>query len=158
MIKIGINGFGRIGRCVYRIVMKRDDVEVAAINDITDPKAVAYLLKFDTVMGKLEEDVKLDGDTLVVGRQCTKMVSHKEPAKIPWGALGVDVVIESTGRFLKRSELEGHLQGGAPKVILTVPPKDKLDATIVMGVNDNLLKPGMKIVSNASCTTNCLAP
>ena len=133
-------------------------MEVTAINDIADPKALAYLLKFDTVMGKLEEDVKLEGDILRVGRQETKMLNVKEPSKLPWGALGVDVVIESTGRFLKRSELEGHIQGGAPKVILTVPAKDKLDATVVMGVNDNVLKPGMKIVSNASCTTNCLAP
>jgi glyceraldehyde 3-phosphate dehydrogenase len=138
--------------------MKRDDIDVVAINDVADPKALAYLLKFDTVMGKLEEDVKLEGDTLRVGRQKTKVLNVKEPAKLPWGQLGVDVVIESTGRFLKRSELEGHLQGGAPKVILTVPPKDKLDATVVMGVNDNVLNPGMKLVSNASCTTNCLAP
>jgi glyceraldehyde 3-phosphate dehydrogenase len=158
MIRVGINGFGRIGRCVYRVLQKRDDMEVAAINDVAEPKALAYLLKFDTVMGKLEEDVKLEGDVLRVGRQKTKMLNVKEPAKLPWGQLAVDVVVESTGRFLKRAELEGHLQGGAPKVILTVPPKDKLDATVVMGVNDNVITPAMRLVSNASCTTNCLAP
>jgi glyceraldehyde 3-phosphate dehydrogenase len=158
-IKVGINGFGRIGRCVYRILQKRNvDIEVTAINDVADPKALGYLLKFDTVMGKLEEEVRLEGDTLHVGKFRTKMLNVKEPAKLPWGKLGVDVVIESTGRFLKKAELEGHVQGGAPRVILTVPPKDKLDATVVMGVNDHLLKPGMKLVSNASCTTNCLAP
>jgi glyceraldehyde 3-phosphate dehydrogenase len=158
MIKIGINGFGRIGRCVYRIAQKRKDMEITAINDVADPKALAYLLKFDTVMGKLEEDVHMEGDTLHVGASRTKIVSVKEPAKLPWGKLGVDVVVESTGRFLKRSELEGHLQAGAPKVILTVPPKDKLDATVVIGVNDHVLTPAMKLVSNASCTTNCLGP
>ncbi len=158
MIKIGINGFGRIGRCVYRIAHKRKDIEVVAINDVADPKALAYLLKFDTVMGKWEEDVRVEGETLQAGRFRTKFLNVKEPAKLPWGKLGVDIVIESTGRFLKRSELEGHLQGGAPKVILTVPPKDKLDATVVIGVNDKLLTKEMKLVSNASCTTNCLAP
>ncbi len=158
MIKIGINGFGRIGRCVYRIAHKRNDIDVVAINDVADPKALAYLLKFDTVMGKWDEDVKIEGDTLHAGRFRTRFLNVKEPAKLPWGKLGVDVVIESTGRFLKRSELEGHIQGGAPRVILTVPPKDKLDATVVMGVNDDILTPAMKIVSNASCTTNCLAP
>jgi glyceraldehyde 3-phosphate dehydrogenase len=158
MIKIGINGFGRIGRCVYRIAHKRSDIDIVAINDVADPKALAYLLKFDTVMGKWDEDVRLEGDTLIAGRFKTKIVSVKEPSKLPWGKLGVDIVIESTGRFLKRADLEGHLQGGAPKVILTVPPKDKLDATIVIGVNDELLTAQMKLVSNASCTTNCLAP
>ncbi|HZU96521.1 MAG TPA: type I glyceraldehyde-3-phosphate dehydrogenase [Planctomycetota bacterium] len=158
MIKIGINGFGRIGRCVYRIAHKRNDIDVVAINDVADPKALAYLLKFDTVMGKWDEDVRMEGDTLHAGRFKTKIVSVKDPAQLPWGKLGVDVVIESTGRFLKRAELEGHLKGGAPKVILTVPPKDKLDATVVIGVNDHLLTPQMKLVSNASCTTNCLAP
>jgi glyceraldehyde 3-phosphate dehydrogenase len=158
MIKIGINGFGRIGRCVYRIAHKRSDIDVVAINDVADPKALAYLLKFDTVMGKWDEDVRMEGDTLHAGRFKTKIVSVKDPAQLPWGKLGVDVVIESTGRFLKRAELEGHLKGGAPKVILTVPPKDKLDATVVIGVNDHLLTPQMKLVSNASCTTNCLAP
>ncbi len=158
MIKIGINGFGRIGRCVYRIAHKRKDIEVVAINDVADPKALAYLLKFDTVMGKWDEEVRVEGETLHAGRFKTKFLNVKEPSKLPWGKLGVDVVIESTGRFLKRSELEGHLQGGAPKVILTVPPKDKLDLTVVLGVNDKLLTKDMKLVSNASCTTNCLAP
>jgi glyceraldehyde 3-phosphate dehydrogenase len=158
MIKIGINGFGRIGRCVYRIAHKRSDIDVVAVNDVADPKALAYLLKFDTVMGKWDEEVHVEGDVLHAGRFRTKFLNVKEPAKLPWGKLGVDVVIESTGRFLKRAELEGHLQGGAPRVILTVPPKDKLDATVVMGVNDDILTPAMKLVSNASCTTNCLAP
>jgi glyceraldehyde 3-phosphate dehydrogenase len=158
MIRIGINGFGRIGRCVYRIAHKRNDMEVVAINDVADPKALAYLLKFDTVMGKWDDDVKVEGDTLHAGRFKTKFLNVKEPPKLPWGKLGVDIVVESTGRFLKRAELEGHLQGGAPKVILTVPPKDKLDATVVIGVNDKVLTPQMKLVSNASCTTNCLAP
>src|SRR5262245_21316521 len=157
-IRVGINGFGRIGRCVYRIMLERDDMEVVAVNDIADPKALAYLLKFDTVMGKLGREVRLEGDTLRVGNVSTRIVQVKEPAKLPWAQLGIDVAIESTGRFLKRAELEGHLQGGAKKVILTVPPKDKLDATVVMGVNDKVLTPDHRIVSNASCTTNCLAP
>ncbi len=158
MIKLGINGFGRIGRCVYRIALRRPDVTVVGINDIADPKALAYLLKYDTVMGRLEQPVNLSGDTLEVEGQKTRLISERDPAKLPWKELGVDLVVESTGRFKKRADLAKHLEAGAPAVILTVPPSDALDATVVLGVNDGLLTGDHRVVSNASCTTNCLAP
>ncbi|MGE0708725.1 MAG: type I glyceraldehyde-3-phosphate dehydrogenase [Planctomycetota bacterium] len=158
MIKIGINGFGRIGRCVYRIALERDDVQIVGINDIADPAALAYLLKFDTVMGRLPHKVTCEGDTLRVGDQVTRLLSMRDPAELPWKELGVDVVVESTGRFKKRAQLERHVQAGAPRVILTVPASDELDATVVLGVNDEVLHGDCRLVSNASCTTNCLGP
>jgi len=158
VIKLGINGFGRIGRCVYRVALQRKDVQVVGINDIEDPKALAYLLKYDTVMGRLGMDVACDGDTFKVGDQTTKLFSTRDPAELPWKELGVDFVIEATGVFRKRAQIERHLQAGAPRVILTVPAKDELDATVVLGVNDEVLDKSCKIVSNASCTTNCLGP
>ena len=158
MIRVGINGFGRIGRTVFRILSDRDDIEVAAINDLYDNAHLAYLLKYDTVMRVFEKDVSTDRDTMTVGGRKVLMTEEKDAAKIPWGKLGVDVVVESTGVLLTREKLQGHLAAGAKKVVLTVPPNDEVDAMIVMGVNDGSLKPEHRIVSNASCTTNCLAP
>lgn len=157
-VKIGINGFGRIGRSVFRILSDRDDVEVVAINDLFENEQLVYLLKYDTVMGVFEKEVRADDDFLYVNGHKIAMTAEKDPAKIPWGKLGVDIVIESTGVFTKKEQLQKHLEAGAKKVILTVPAKDEIDATIVMGVNDDKLKPEHKLVSNASCTTNCLAP
>lgn len=157
-MRIAINGFGRIGRNVFRILTERADLQVVAVNDIAAPEALAYLLKYDTVMGTLRHDVALEDGLLVVGQQRAKLLQERSPADLPWKALEVDVVIEATGRFRKRSELEQHLEAGAKKILLTVPPKDDIDALVVLGVNDEVLKPTHRIVSNASCTTNCLAP
>jgi glyceraldehyde 3-phosphate dehydrogenase len=157
-IKIGINGFGRIGRSVFRILSNRDDIEVVAINDLFENEQLVYLLKYDSVMRVFPKEVTADEDFMYVDGKKVAMTAEKDPAQIPWGALGVDIVIESTGVFTKKSDLEKHLAGGAKKVILTVPAKDEIDATIVVGVNDDTLKPEHRLVSNASCTTNCLAP
>jgi glyceraldehyde 3-phosphate dehydrogenase len=156
--KIGINGFGRIGRSVFRILSDRDDIEVVAINDLFENEQLVYLLKYDTVMGVFPKEVRADDDFMYVNGHKIAMTAEKDPAKIPWGKLGVDIVIESTGVFTQKEQLQKHLEGGAKKVILTVPAKGDIDATIVMGVNDDQLKPEHKLVSNASCTTNCLAP
>ena len=158
MIRIGINGFGRIGRCVFRVVLERDDMQVVGINDIADPKALAYLLKYDTVMGRLNRDVSYADGVLRVGDEETRLVSERDPAELPWKELEVDVVIEATGLFKTRESLEKHTSAGAPRVILTVPAADDLDATVVLGVNDSVLTKATKLVSNASCTTNCLGP
>ena len=157
-VRVGINGFGRIGRTVFRILSDRSDVEVAAINDLYDNAHLAYLLKYDTVMRVFHKDVSTDRDTMTVDGKAVLMTEEKDPAKIPWAKLGVDVVVESTGVLLTREKLQGHIDAGARKVILTVPPKDEIDAMVVIGVNDDTLKPEHQIVSNASCTTNCLAP
>ena len=157
-MKVAINGFGRIGRSVFRILTGRDDIDVVAINDISDPESLAYLLRYDSVMGPFPEPVTLDSHTLSAGRQSCQMLAERDPQQLPWKELSVDVVIESTGRFRTRAELEMHLQAGAGKVILTVPPKDAIDALVVLGVNDEILEPSHRIISNASCTTNCLAP
>jgi len=157
-IRVGINGFGRIGRSVFRILADRDDIEVVAINDLFENDQLVYLLKYDTVMGVFEKEVTADDDYMYVEGKKIAMTAEKDPAKIPWGDLGADIVVESTGVFTKREPLAKHLTGGAKKVILTVPPKEEIDAMIVVGVNDDMLKPEHKLVSNASCTTNCLAP
>lgn len=157
-MKIGINGFGRIGRTIFRLLADSPDVDIVAINDIAPNNALAYLLKYDTVMGRFKGDLKLDGDKLMAGRQTALLTEIKDPLELPWKKMGVSLVVESTGRFRDRASLEKHLQAGATDVILTVPAKDEIDATIVMGVNDAELKPEHHIVSNASCTTNCLAP
>ncbi|MEE4262717.1 MAG: type I glyceraldehyde-3-phosphate dehydrogenase [Desulfobacteraceae bacterium] len=157
-IQIGINGFGRIGRSVFRILSDRDDINVVCINDLFENEQLAYLLKYDTVMGIFKKEVKATEDALYVNDQKIEMTEHRDPAVIPWKDLGVDVVIESTGVFRQRAGLEKHLAAGARKVLLTVPAKDEIDATIVLGVNDDELKAEHRIVSNASCTTNCLAP
>jgi glyceraldehyde 3-phosphate dehydrogenase len=164
MIKLGINGFGRIGRCAFRIARERKDVQVVAVNDVADPKALAYLLKYDTVQGRLDANVRLTGNTLRVGDDDTRMLSIDRPETLPWKELGVDVVIESTGLWRTRAELSRHLDAGARRVVLTVPPDSSghddhpLDATIVLGVNDRTLTADHRLVSAASCTTNGLAP
>ena len=157
-MRVAINGFGRIGRSVFRILNTRDDVDVVAINDIFDKEALVYLLKYDTVMGRFPDDVNLDGDTLMTSRQKVKLIGERVPADLPWDSMGVDIVIESTGIFRMREQLEAHLSAGAKRVVLTVPAKDEIDYTVVLGVNHDGLKPEHRIVSNASCTTNCLAP
>ena len=157
-MRIAINGFGRIGRSVFRILNSKPDVDVVAINDIFDKGALAYLLKYDTVMGRFPETVSLEGDILKTESQSVKLVAERDPASLPWGEMGVDIVIESTGIFRTKAQLENHLSAGAKRVVLTVPAKDDIDYTVVLGVNDDGLKPEHRIVSNASCTTNCLAP
>ena len=157
-MRVGINGFGRIGRSVFRVLNNRDDIDVVAINDIFDKDALTYLLKYGTVMGRFPGDISLDSDILSAGNQKVKLIAERVPEELPWGELGVDIVIESTGIFRMKSQLESHLNAGAKKVILTVPAKDEIDYTVVLGVNDEGLKPEHRIVSNASCTTNCLAP
>jgi glyceraldehyde 3-phosphate dehydrogenase len=156
--RVAINGFGRIGRTLFRILSQRDDVQVVALNDLTDNETLAYLLRFDTVHGRYPGEVVLDGDTMHAGTQQVRLLEERDPGNLPWKDLDVDIVVEATGRFRKREECAKHLSAGAKRVILTVPSKDEIDATIVMGVNDQDLKPEHRIVSNASCTTNCLAP
>jgi glyceraldehyde 3-phosphate dehydrogenase len=157
-MRIAINGFGRIGRSVFRLLNAREGVEVVAINDLADSAALAYLLRHDTVMGPFEEKAQLEGDILVTPTQRVKMTEIPNPAELPWKEMGVDFVVEATGIFRTRKQLAMHIDAGARKVLLTVPAKDEIDATIVLGVNDEDLKPEHQIVSNASCTTNCLAP
>ena len=157
-IRIGINGFGRIGRSVFRILSERDDVEVVAINDLYENDQLAYLLKYDTLMRVFPKEVTWDEESMTVDGKRIEMTAEKDPAQIPWGKLGADIVIESTGVHTTKEAIAKHLTGGAKKVILTVPAKDEIDATIVVGVNDDTLRPEHKLVSNASCTTNCLAP
>ena len=157
-IKVGINGFGRIGRLVLKAAHTRDNIDFVAINDLTDAKTLAQLLKYDSTHGRFPGEVSAEGDNLIIDGKSLKIFAERDPSKLPWKELGVKVVIESTGVFRKREQIAMHLAGGAEKVILTVPAKDEIDATIVLGVNDNDLKPEHKIVSNASCTTNCLAP
>jgi glyceraldehyde 3-phosphate dehydrogenase len=157
-MRIAINGFGRIGRSVFRILNVTEGAQVVAINDIADNEALAYLLRHDTVMGKFPDNVTVQGDILKTSRQTVKMTEVSEPGAWAWRELGADYVIEATGRYRKRAELEKHLAAGARKVILTVPAKDEIDATVVLGVNEETLRPEHRIVSNASCTTNCLAP
>lgn len=157
-VRVAINGFGRIGRAVYRILADHPGVDVVAINDIADNNTLAYLLKYDTVMGRFKGEVRVEGDTLHAGRQTTRMLEVPDPTRLPWGELEVEVVVEATGRFRKREQLEQQLKAGAGRIILTVPAKDEIDYTVVMGVNDSGLTKDHRIVSNASCTTNCLAP
>jgi len=157
-IKVGINGFGRIGRNVFRVIAEREDIDVVAINDLTDAKTLSILLKYDSVHGRFNGEVDTKDNALVVKGKEIRLTKERDPASLPWKELGVEVVVESTGIFTKKADCEKHLEAGAKKVILSAPAKDQLDATIVMGINDNDLKPEHKIVSNASCTTNCLGP
>ncbi len=157
-MRVAINGFGRIGRSVFRIINARKDIDVVAINDLYDNEVLAYLLKYDTVMMGFGQDIKLEGDYLITPNEKVKMLSIKDPNQLPWKELNVDVVIEATGIFRTREKLTPHLNAGAKRVILTVPAKDEIDYTIVIGVNDEGLLPEHRIISNASCTTNCLAP
>lgn len=157
-MRIAINGFGRIGRTVLRIMEQRENIEVVAINDLFDPEALAYLLKYDTVMGRFEGEISIAGEHLLTPRNRIRMLHEREPGNLPWQEMGIDVIIEATGIFRTREMLQRHLDAGAGRVILTVPPKDEIDAMVVIGVNEDQLKPEHRIVSNASCTTNCLAP
>ncbi|MFJ7728360.1 type I glyceraldehyde-3-phosphate dehydrogenase [Neobacillus sp. NPDC097160] len=157
-VKVGINGFGRIGRNVFRAALNNSNVEIVAINDLTDANMLAHLLKYDTVHGTLAEDVTVDGEYLVVGGHKVKVIAERDPAQLGWGDLGVDVVVESTGRFTKREDAAKHLEAGAKKVIISAPANNE-DITIVMGVNEDKYDANNHhVLSNASCTTNCLAP
>jgi glyceraldehyde 3-phosphate dehydrogenase len=157
-IKVAINGFGRIGRLVFKAAHYDEEVDVVAINDLTDANTLAYLLKYDSIHGRYPEDVHHDGEYLVAGNRKVKVLAERDPGNLPWADFNVDVVVEATGVFRKRSQIENHLNQGAKKVVLTVPAKDEIDNTIVLGVNEADLKASDRIVSNASCTTNCLAP
>ncbi|WP_374010477.1 type I glyceraldehyde-3-phosphate dehydrogenase [Leifsonia sp. LS-T14] len=158
-VKIGINGFGRIGRNYLRAALaKGSDLEVVAVNDLTDNKTLAHLLKYDSITGRLDATVELDGDNIVVNGKPIKVLAERDPANLGWGDLGVDIVIESTGRFTKADDARKHIEAGAKKVIISAPATGE-DATFVMGVNEHLYDPAAhNIISNASCTTNCLAP
>jgi len=158
MIRIGINGFGRIGRNVFKLIQQRDNMEVVAINDLTDARTLAHLLKYDSVHGRFKGEVSARENSIVVNGREIKIMSIKNPAELGWDKLGGEIVIESTGVFRKREEAALHLTAGARKVILTVPPKGEIDRMIVLGVNDKDLQESDEVVSNASCTTNCLAP
>ena len=158
-VKIGINGFGRIGRNYLRAALAQGaDIEIVAVNDLTDNKTLAHLLKYDSVGGPLAEDVSYDEDSITVGGKSIKVFEERDPAKLPWGELGVDIVIESTGRFTKAEDARKHIAAGAKKVLISAPASGN-DVTIVMGVNEGDYNPETDvIISNASCTTNCLAP
>lgn len=158
VIKVGINGFGRIGRPVYRIAEADPDIDVVAVNDLTDAKTLAHLLKYDSVHGVFGPDVSVEGNTINVGAQKVEVLSDKDPANLPWGDLGVDVVIEATGHFRDKAGASKHLEAGAKKVLISAPATEP-DFTVVLGVNDGEYDPAKhNIISNASCTTNCLAP
>lgn len=157
-MRVAINGFGRIGRSVFRIMNERKDIDVIAINDLFDHEALQYLLKYDSIMQRFEQNVYIEDGYLITPNEKVKMLSERNPASLPWKELGIDVVIEATGVFRSRESLMPHLEAGAKRVILTVPSKDEIDYTAVIGVNEDGLKPEHRIISNASCTTNCLAP
>ncbi len=158
--KVAINGFGRIGRLTLRASLDRNDLEIVAVNDLTDSKTLAHLLKYDSVHGKFPGTVEVDGEDLVVNGKKIKVFAERDPGNLPWKDHGIDVVVEATGVFRTRDKISLHLEAGAKKVVLCVPSKkaDDVDATVVLGVNDHDIKPEHKIYSNASCTTNCLAP
>ena len=156
--KVGINGFGRIGRNVFRAALNNPEIEIIAVNDLTDAATLAHLLKYDSIHGTFDAEVAVDGDNLVVNGKKVKVLAQTDPAKLPWGELGVDIVVESTGRFTVGEKAKAHIAGGAKKVIISAPAKGE-DITIVMGVNETKYDAAKhNIVSNASCTTNCLAP
>jgi glyceraldehyde 3-phosphate dehydrogenase len=158
-LRVGINGFGRIGRLVYRVLAERPgDFDVVAINDLSDPKHLALLLKYDSVQGRFKGTVEAREKSIVVNGAEIPITTEKDPAGLPWKKLGCQIALESTGRFTDRASLQKHLDAGAERVILSAPAKDDLDATIVLGVNDRILSGSHRIISNASCTTNCLAP
>ncbi len=157
-IKVGINGFGRIGRLVFRRAMELGGFDFVGINDLTDAKTLGHLLKYDSVHGQFKGKIEVDGDNLIVNGDKIKITAEKDPKNLKWGELGADVVIESTGVFRTKEACMAHINSGAKKVILTVPAKGDIDATIVLGVNEDALKEEDQVVSNASCTTNCLAP
>ncbi|MDN4594326.1 ArsJ-associated glyceraldehyde-3-phosphate dehydrogenase [Polycladomyces subterraneus] len=156
--KIAINGFGRIGRAVFRNALNHPELEVVAVNDLTDAKTLAHLLKYDSVHGKMDVSVEVTDEGFVVDGKTVRVIAERDPAQLPWGELGVDLVVESTGRFTKRDDAAKHLEAGAKKVIISAPAKNE-DLTVVMGVNEDKYDPSAhQVISNASCTTNCLAP
>ncbi len=158
-IRIAINGFGRIGRNVFRIMHARSaDFEIVALNDLTDAKTLAHLLKYDTVGGRFDGQVEVEDDAIVVDGKRVRILAERNPADLPWAEMNIDFVVESTGIFRKREQCMMHVEAGAKKVLLTVPPADEIDNMVVLGVNDETLTAEQKILSNASCTTNCLAP
>ncbi len=159
-VRVAINGFGRIGRITFRALLKKENVEVVAFNDLTDTKTLGHLFKYDSVHGKFDGTVAVDGDSLVINGKKIRVYSERDPKNLPWGELNVDIVAECTGIFRKREQMNWHIEAGAKKVLLSVPSAapDDVDATIVMGVNDDILTAEHKLVSNASCTTNCLSP
>lgn len=160
-IKVGINGYGRIGRNILRALFesnRTDEIEIVAINDLGDAKTNAHLTRFDTAHGRFPGTVTVEGDNMIVNGKAIKVFSERDPAKIPWGDLGVEVVHESTGLFTSKAKSSAHLKGGAKKVIISAPGANDVDATVVFGVNENILKSSDTVISNASCTTNCLAP
>ncbi|HKW01782.1 MAG TPA: type I glyceraldehyde-3-phosphate dehydrogenase [Vicinamibacterales bacterium] len=157
-LKVGINGFGRIGRNIMRAALAHDDIDFVAVNDLTDAATLAHLLKYDSILGNLKANIKASGDRISVDGDEFQVLATKDPAQLPWKALGVDVVFESTGKFTKRDDAAKHLAAGAKRVVITAPAKGP-DVTVVMGVNHEMYDPAKhQIVSNASCTTNCLAP
>ncbi len=155
--RIAINGFGRIGRLSFRYLLNNPDVEIVAINDLTDNPTLAHLLKYDTVQGKFKGTVSADEENIYVNGKAIRALAEKDPAQLPWGSMNVDVVLECTGRFTDEEKAAQHLKAGAKKVLISAPAKGNVP-TVVMGVNDNAIQPGLKMYSNASCTTNCLAP
>lgn len=157
-VRVAINGFGRIGRVSFRVMLERSNIEVVAINDLTDSKTLAHLLKYDSVHGVIHADVKAEEDAIVVNGKKVKIFAEKDPSNLPWKELDIDVVIESTGFFLTKETAGKHIAAGAKKVIISAPPESSDIKTVVLGVNDNLLSKDEIIISNASCTTNCAAP
>lgn len=158
-VRVGINGFGRIGRLAFRVMAERsEEFEVVAINDLSDAKHLAMLLKYDSTQGRFRGTVSSTEGSLVVNGKTIPITKEKDPAHLPWKKLSCQVVVESTGFFTNRAGMQKHIDAGAERVVLSAPPKDAIDATIVMGVNDHIINPSMRLISNASCTTNCLAP
>ena len=156
-LPVGINGFGRIGRLVFRAAVAQGGIDIKAINDLTDAKTLAHLLKYDSTHGRFNGEVEADGDSLVVNGKPIRIIAERDPAKLPWGEIGAEAILESTGLFSEREQAEEHIKAGAKKVVISQPAKGE-DLTVVLGVNDDQLKPEHTILSNASCTTNCLAP
>src|SRR5215212_6951355 len=157
-IKVGINGFGRIGRNIFRAAMGRGDIDFVAVNDITDTKTLAHLLKYDSVLGNLNAEIKATDNSITVDGDEFRVFSERDPSKIDWASLGAEIVVESTGLFTNRDDAAKHLHDTVKKVIITAPAKNE-DVTLVLGVNEEAYKPGEHhVISNASCTTNCLAP
>jgi glyceraldehyde 3-phosphate dehydrogenase len=160
-IKVGINGYGRIGRNILRALYegkRNGEVQIVALNDLGDAKTNVHLTRYDTVHGKFQGEVKVDGDAMVVNGDRIKVLAERDPAKLPWGDLGVEYVLECTGLFTTKAKAGAHLKGGAKKVVISAPGGEDVDATVVYGVNHNVLRSGFTVISNASCTTNCLAP
>ncbi len=159
-IKLGINGFGRIGRLVFRSILERNlgGIDIVGVNDLTDAKTLAHLFKFDSVHGRFPGEINVDGDHLVVNGDRFRVFAERDPSRLPWGELGAEVIVESTGIFRSREKAAQHIAAGAKKVIISAPGQGQMDATIVLGVNDDVLTGDEEVVSNASCTTNCLAP